>query len=182
MASFGVLGLAEPCTQADVLRAWRRLARKNHPDKTRADYSLTMQELNEAKDQCLKSVTERDYAIDEQEFVLHICKVLSRKMTDECDVLIDFCTHFGNIIQPTQRKFYWIRTVDAMEWILQCAMGDMPFDQDKEDEIPISCRYYNDFIGLDGWSEQDHTMMTVLNKYDTVKAGRYGILARFFEK
>jgi hypothetical protein len=177
--SFHRLGLAEPCTQTDVLGAWRRLARKNHPDKTRTDDSLTMQELNEAKDQCLKSVIERDYATDEQEFVLHICKVLSRKMTDECDhVHVDFCTHVGNIIKPTLRKFYWIRAVDAMEWMIWCAMGDVAFEQAKEDEIPILCRYYNDFLGEAEWTGQDHTMMTVLNKYDTVKAGGHGNFAR----
>jgi hypothetical protein len=138
-----------------------------------------MQELNAAKDQCLKTVIERDYATDEQEFVLHICKVLTRKMADDCDVHIDLCTHGGDIIRPTLRKFLWIRTVDAMEWILRCGMGDMAFDQDKEDEIPILCRYYNDFIGDEDWTEQDHTMMKVLNKYDKMKAGGYGNFARF---
>ncbi len=62
---------------------------------------------------------------------------------------------------------------------LSCGMGDMAFDQDKEDAIPILCRYYNDFIGDEDWTEQDHTMMKVLNKYDKMKAGGYGNFARF---
>jgi hypothetical protein len=184
MDSFGVLGLTEPCNERDILRAWRRLARKHHSDKTGVcGDDKHMQALNEAKDLCLKTVIKQSYTADEQEFAMHICKVLTQKMERECDVHIDLCTEGGiDIIQSTLREFYWIRTVDAMEWILHCAMGDMPFDQDKEDEIPILCRYYNDFIGLDRWSEKDHTMMKVLNKYDNLKAGRYGNFARFIEK
>ncbi len=66
-----------------------------------------------------------------------------------------------------------------MEWILRCGAGDTAFDQDIEDEIPILCKYYNEFIGPDNWGEKDHTMMTVLNKYDRIKAGGYGNFARF---
>jgi hypothetical protein len=64
---------------------------------------------------------------------------------------------------------------------LKCGIGDMAFDQDKEDEIPIICRFYNDFIKEDGWSEDDHTMMTVLNRYDKIKSGGYGNFAQFIE-
>ena len=179
---FHKLGLSASCSKKDILKAWRRLARNSHPDKTRTDDSLAMQELNEARDQCLKSVIERDHAVDEQEFVLHICKVLTRKMADDCDVFIDLCPHGGDIILPILHQFYWIRAVDAMEWIIKCGMGDMAFDQDKEDEIPILCRYYNDFIGNQGWTEQDHTLMTVLNKYDVLKAGGCGNFARLIDK
>jgi hypothetical protein len=162
-ASFQRLGLA-------ALRARRRL--KHHPDRTGG-------ELNEGEDQCLQFVLELDSDVEEREFTMHICRVLTRKMAGECDVHIDLCSQAGmDIIRPTLCKFYRIRTVDAMEWILCCAMGDMPFDQAKEDEIPILCRYYNDFIGEAEWTEQDRTMMTVLNKYDTVKAGGYGNFAR----
>ena len=56
-------------------------------------------------------------------------------------------------------------------------MCDAAFNKDMEDEIPILCKYYNKFIGPDNWND-DHTMMTVLNKYDRIKAGGYGSFAR----
>ena len=87
----------------------------------------------------------------------------------------------GGLIRPMLREFFCIRTVDAMEWILMCAVGDAAFDHEKEDEIPILCRFYNDFIGEVGWSDDDHTMMKVLNKYIVIKAGGYGNFARFLE-
>jgi hypothetical protein len=60
-------------------------------------------------------------------------------------------------------------------------MGDAAFNKDIEDEIHIPCKYYNEFIGPDDWGEDDHTvtMMTVLNKYDMIKAGGHGNFARF---
>jgi hypothetical protein len=58
-------------------------------------------------------------------------------------------------------------------------MGDAAFEQEIEDEIPILCKYYNEFIGAGGWEGDDHTMMKVLNKYDAIKAGGYGNFARF---
>ena len=75
----------------------------------------------------------------------------------------------------------WFRAVNAMEWVLHCAIGDAEFDQAVEDEIPILCRYYNNFLGQDEWSEQDHTFMMVLNRYDQIKAGGYGNFARRLE-
>jgi hypothetical protein len=57
----------------------------------------------------------------------------------------------------------------------------MEFDQTQEDELPILCKFYNDFIGEEEWSEEDHSMMMVLNKYDQVKTGGYGNFARFLE-
>lgn len=57
----------------------------------------------------------------------------------------------------------------------------MPFDQEIEDEIPILCKFYNEFIGKDKWNENDHTMMMPLNRYDKIKAGGYGNFAVFVE-
>lgn len=109
---------------------------------------------------------------DEQEFVRHICGVLERKMARGG---LDLEGHrLDGIIRPKLRDFFWTRAVDAMEWILECGRGRMEFDQDKEDEISVLCRYYNDFITEDGWTEQDHTMMTVLNRYDNIKANEHG--------
>ncbi len=61
-------------------------------------------------------------------------------------------------------------------------MGDAACNKDKEDKIPILCKYYNEFIGPDDWGEDYHTMMTlaVLNKYDMIKAGGSWNFARFF--
>ncbi len=115
----------------------------------------------------------------EQEFVGHICRVLERKLAKDCDLHFNFGE--GGLIRPKLREFFWTRTVDAMEWILECAAGDAVFDQEIEDEIPILCRFYNDFIGEVRWSEHDHTMMMVLNKYNTIKTGGYGNFARFLE-
>jgi hypothetical protein len=77
------------------------------------------------------------------------------------------------------REFYWQRAVDAIEWVIQCVVGDRDFKQEIEDEIPILCKFYNEFIGQTLWTEDDHTMMTVLNRYDQIKAGGYGNFARF---
>ena len=77
------------------------------------------------------------------------------------------------------RKFFWLRTVDAMEWVLRCVTKDREFQQEVEDEIPVLCKFYNEYIGEDAWSEEDHTMMTVLNRYDRIKAGGYGNFARY---
>ena len=115
----------------------------------------------------------------EQEFVRHICRVLERKLAKNCD--LHFNLGEGGLIRPKLREFFWTRTVDAMEWILKCAAGDAVFDQEIEHEIPILCRFYNDFIGEVQWSEDDHTMMMVLNKYNTIKTGGYGNFARFLE-
>jgi hypothetical protein len=116
---------------------------------------------------------------DDSEFVAHICKVLDMRLKD-----IDLDPgpqgiYFGNIIRPSLREFFWLRTVDAMEWVLKCAMMDREFEQAIEDEIPILCKFYNEFIGgEDKWSDEDKTMMTVLNKYDRIKAGGYGNFAQ----
>ena len=174
---FKLLGLEETCTEHDVLSAWRRLAREHHPDKTKSSNDAQIKELNEAKEQCLKAIICRNYTVAEQEFVSHIFRVLEQRMADELDLHAVFGE--GSFIKPFLRKFYWMRTVDAMEWILKCVTGDMEFEQAREDELPILCKYYNDFIGEDNWSEDDHTMMMVLNRYERIKAGGYGKFAVF---
>jgi hypothetical protein len=68
-----------------------------------------------------------------------------------------------------------------MEWAMRCGVGDMAFDHETDEEIPILCAFYNDYIGHDGWSEHEQTIMTVLSKYDEIKAGGYGNFARFLE-
>ena len=118
--------------------------------------------------------------LSELEFAQHICRVLDRKLERDGITGINLEQRGGaRIVGYKLREFYWIRTVDAMEWILHCCMGDAAFIQEIEDEIPILCKYYNEFIGPEDWSEHDHTMMTVLNKYDKFKAGGYGNFARF---
>ncbi len=51
----------------------------------------------------------------------------------------------------------------AVEWILKFSVGA------KEDEIIVLCDYYNEFIGTNKWSEDNHTMMMVLNRYNKIK-------------
>jgi hypothetical protein len=175
---FQLLGLEEGCSSTDVLRAWRRLAREHHTDKSGSEDDSRMKALNDAKMQCLDAIIKRNYTVSEQEFVSHICRTLERTCADS-GVPLDLGD--GDLIRPTLRKFFWIHTVDAMNWILRCAVGDMEFDQTQEDELPILCKFYNDFIGEEEWSEEDHSMMMVLNKYDQVKTGGYGNFARFLE-
>ena len=182
MSSFRALGLDKDCrVERDVLSAWRRLAREHHPDKTSAVTSdVMMQELNAAKEQCLEQIACEGRALSEREFCQHICGVLDRSLERDGITGRNLVQGGGaRIVGCELRKFYWIRTVDAMEWILRCGMGDVAFSQEIEDEIPILCRYYNEFIGEDGWEGDDDTMMMVLNKYDTIKAGGYGNFARF---
>jgi hypothetical protein len=174
---FKLLGLEENCTECDVLRAWRRLAREHHPDRTDSRDDTLMKALNEAKEQCLKAIICRNYTVSEQEYVSHVCRVLEQRIGDELD--LGQGNLQGRMIRPRLREFIWVLTVDAMDWILRCGVGDMEFEQSKEDELPILCKYYNDFIGEGDWSDEDHTMMTVLNRYEKIKAGGYGNFARF---
>lgn len=163
-----------------MLKAWRRLALTSHPDKDGSQQK--MQDLNEAKERCLEQIVEGDYFLSEREFALHICRVLDRKMASAGITGLNLEENNGaRIVACELRKFYWIRAVDAMNWVLRCGMGEMAFDQEIEDEIPILCKFYNEFIGRDRWGEDDHTIMTVLNKYDDFKAGRYGNFACFVQ-
>jgi hypothetical protein len=182
--SFQALGLDQNCCEArDVLNAWRRLARQHHPDKSKVadDDGKMMQELNAAMEQCLGHIERKGHLLSEGEFAQHICRVLDRKMERDGISGINMEQDGACIIVGKLREFYWIRTVDAMRWILYCCMGDAAFSQEIEDEVPILCKYYNEFIGEDKWSEDDFTMMKVLNKYDTLKAGGYGNFARFID-
>ena len=190
MSAFEVLGLAEDCSHEDVLKAWRKLARVHHPDKTNnnnnaaADNNTTtttMQALNAAKEACLLSIIERKFAVSEREYVMHICRVLEKSLAENCGLHIDLGE--GELVRPTLRKFFFARAANAMEWVMRCGVGDMAFDQETEEEIPVLCAFYNDYIGHDddAWSKHEQTIMTVLSKYDAIKAGGYGNFARFLE-
>ena len=109
---------------------------------------------------------------DDQEFVDHIAKILERSLSEKCDLSLDLSS--GSLIRPMLREHYYCRSVDAMEWILNCAIGEMDFDQAKEDELPILCRFYDEYIGIDNWTQNDRTMMGVLNEYDKIKEAGYG--------
>lgn len=178
---FTTLGLVESrrVTARDVLRAWRSLALENHPDKGGDD--AKMHALNAAKDECLKEVVMRDYHVSEHEYATHICRVLDRKLAREGGPELDLEHRGQRIVGVSLREFYWQRGVDAMEWVLVCAMGDTAFDHEIDEEIPILRKFYNEFIGEDQWAEDDHTMMTVLNRYDFIKAKGYGNFARCVE-
>ncbi len=109
---------------------------------------------------------------DDEEFIRHICDVLERNMVLNG---IELGEHrLDGIIRPKLKEFLCVRGVDCLERILMCGMGKAEFRQEKEDEIPVMCRFYNDYIGAAGWNDQDHTMMKVLNRYDRFKAGGYG--------
>lgn len=116
------------------------------------------------------------HSTGDEEYVQHINNTLQCKMARQGLTDVEYCV-FGRIIQPRLRDFMMTRAVDAAEWMLMCGAGEMLFVQTKEDEIPILCRYYNEFITRSAWSDNDHTMMTVLNKYDQIKAGGYGNFA-----
>lgn len=180
---FRVLGLQSPraattiISAQDVLRAWRKLALENHPDKT-GSTGEKMQALNEAKDQCLEQIVMRDFTLSERDYALHICRILDRQMARDGITGIHMENNSGaSIVRIKLREFYWKRGVDAMEWILMCGMGQAAFNQEVEDEIPILCRYYHEFIGKDSWTKEEHTIMTVLDKYDQLKAKGYGNFA-----
>ena len=177
--SLGLSKVSKKCSQADGLRSWSGLSRDHHSDETGTPDDRCMQELNEAKEPCLESIIQRDYAVSEREFVHHLCRIDQTKLVNDCDVHLDLVGAGYGIIQPILRRAFTIRAVDAVEWILKCISGAVPFDQDMNDEMPILCRFYNDFIGEDAWTKEDHTIMMVLNAYDRIKAGGYGNFARF---
>ena len=117
---FTTLNISSDSTEQQVLKAWRALAGKHHPDKNGDEER--MKKLNEAKDRCLDSVISRNYSASEQEFVHHICKILEDRMQ------IDLSE--GSLIRPFLRKFMWIRAADAMEWVLHCVIGERDFEQE----------------------------------------------------
>ena len=175
--AFHILGISDiashTVTADEVMRAWRRVALKSHPDKT--GDARAMNALNEAKDLCLEHTVMRDFTLSEREYALHICRMLDRQMARDGITGIHLENDGGvRIVNVNLREFYWKRGVDTMEWILMCAMGEAAFNQEVEDEIPILCRYYNEFIGGDSWTEEEHTIMTVLKKYSVIKTKGYG--------
>ena len=149
--------------------------RTSHPDKADPPDSPRARELNAAKEACLERVSGHGTAAgrsdsDKEVFVLHISRIMQAKMGLEHDLSV--------LIRPRLHDFMHIRAVDAVEWILRCGMGEMPFEQRKHEEIPVLCRYYNAFIGPDNWDDDAHTIMTVLNKYETIAAKGMGNFAR----
>ena len=132
---------------------------RHHPDKADPADEARIHELNDAKDACLERIVSTRYVRDEQEFIRHICRILEEKL--DCPSDIDF----SHMIGPRLHDFMHIRAVDAMGWVIWCSMGDVEFDQKKEDEIPILCKYYDSFIGRDNWTDKHNTIMTVLTKY-----------------
>ena len=164
---------SETSTEQKILRAWRRLARARRPDKT-ASYEARI-----AKEACLEAIVNRTCAVGEREFVLHIARLTEKKL--RADAGLDFNIEIRHIIQPFLREHMAICAVDAMQWVLHCAIGEWDFDQAVENDVPILCRYYNEFLGSGEWTEDDQTIMAVLNRYGEIKANGYGNFARFLE-
>ncbi len=120
---FKTFGLDNTCRKEDVLRTWRRLALQCHSDKTGVTNDTVMQDLNTAKEQCLEQITSRDHILSEQEFAQHICQVLDMRLESEGITGINLSHRGGaRIVACRLREFYWLRTVDAMEWILRCTI------------------------------------------------------------
>jgi hypothetical protein len=111
---------------------------------------------------------------NDDEFVMHICRVLDKGVSEGCGVQMNLSANGHDRIRLELREVFWIRAEDAMNWILACVVGDMEFDQERDDEIPLLCRYYNDFIGEGGWREHERACMLVLNRYGKMKASGYG--------
>lgn len=113
----------------------------------------------------------------DNEFVRYMIKTFEDESTH--DLVRDAIRTSDIITQPLLHDFFRIRGTDAMEWMLRCGIGDMDFEQSKEDEIPILCKYYNEFIGEEAWTKNEHTMMEVLKKYEAFKSGGYGNFLKF---
>ena len=187
MNPFETLGLSPDTSMEEmVLKAWRKLAMTYHPDKVASNdggygfgnnNDTRMKELNNAKEQCLKQLIQRNHTESEQEFVHFVCRRLEKSIAKSCDLQINL----GDLIRLRIREFMWIHAVDAMKWVLDCVVEDAEFNGEIEAQIPTLRKYYNFFIGEDGWDEDDHTFMAVLNKYDQIKAGGYGNFARRLE-
>lgn len=166
---FQTLSISPNSTKSQILRAWRRLMLIHHPDKADPPDSPRVRELNEAKEACLEGIT--GSVETEEEFVRHINTIILKKSgLDHRDL--------SSIIRPQLHKFMHVRAVDAMEWVLLCGIGEAPFQQSKHDEMPILCKYYNEFIGQDNWGDDQHTIMAVLDKYDDIRAKGLGNFAR----
>jgi len=112
---FKTLSISPNSTEKQVLHAWRRLMRLHHPDK--AEDSLRARELNAAKDACVLKICTDSQLNLEEEFVKHINTVLQEKSGLDFDM--------SNIIRPQLHSFMHIRAVDAMEWVILCAIGEV---------------------------------------------------------
>jgi hypothetical protein len=69
--------------------------------------------------------------MSEREFAQHICRVLDTSL--ERNGITDINLEYGGgarIVGYKLREFYWLRTVDAMEWILRCGIGDAVLNKD----------------------------------------------------
>ena len=119
MNPFEILGLNEDrATEQDILRAWRRLARENHPDKTAPPPDDTrMKKLNEAKEACLEAIMARTCAVDEREFVLHIARMLEKNLAENVGLNINL--QDGHLIQPYLGEHMRFSAIDAMGSIVQ---------------------------------------------------------------
>ncbi len=107
--------------------------------------------MNELFLQMIETVLTRQSQPDEQEFLSHINTVVKQKMVSDGSTDLegrDCCF----IIRPKLRDFMWVHAVDAIEWALMYAVGEMEFDQAKEIEIPLLCRYYNDYLKPAVWT------------------------------
>ena len=181
MSPFHLLDLPDTSTEQQVLKAWRAMAMKHHPDKQMSmeESDAKIKELNAAKDACLAAILEREYTVDEREFARFVARKLEKSIAQNCGLQIDL--RDGDLIKRYLRKFMWYHAVDAMDWVLRTAICEYEFDQEIEDEIPVICKFYNHFIGQDHWEDDDHTFMMVLNKYGEIKAGGYGNFGRLIE-
>ena len=182
MSPFETLGIPDTSTENQVLTAWRAMARQYHPDKQYGaeQTDAKMKELNEAKDACLAAILEREYTVDEREFARFVARKIEKSIARNRGLQIDL--HDGDLMRRHLREFMWYHAVDAMDWVIRTAIGEYEFDQETEDEIPVICKFYNDFIGQDCWEDDDHTFMMVLNKYDEIKAGGLGNFGRLIEQ
>jgi len=173
---FETLGISPNSTKSEVLRAWRQLMLVHHPDKEDPADKELVHRLNEAKDMCL--IQASNQTKDEHEFAMFISRIIEQK----CDTMIQpgFLEgrDLARMIKPRLGEFMHVRAVDTMEWVLLCGMGEMEFSQRLEDHIPVLCKYYNSFIGQDNWSDNEHTFMTILNRYEHIKAKGIGNFAR----
>jgi hypothetical protein len=66
-----------------------------------------------------------------------------------------------------------------IDWVLRCGIGEAELSEETEAWIPVVCKYYNELIGRDGWSEEHHTMRMVLNKYAEIKSKGFGNFGSF---
>lgn len=184
---FETLGIPENSTEKQILKAWRELALKHHPDKqsctekneSTEDHAAKMKELNAAKDACIETIFAREYTVDELEFARFVARKVEKSIERGTGLKLDL--HDGELIKGYLHSFMRLHAIDAMEWVLRVVTQEWEFEQEMEDEIPVLCKFYNDFVGRDNWEEDDHTMMMVLNKYDQIKTGGYGGFGRRIE-